>query len=60
MLIGVHDEDMIKYARILTIMLSGPGDEAYGCPEGTSLHNFFIALHKFWLVWKKYYVIMFT
>ena len=24
-----------------------------GGPEGTSLHKFFIALHKFWLVWKK-------
>ena len=32
----------------------------YGGPEGTSLHKFLIALHKFWLVWKKYYVIMYT
>ena len=34
--------------------------QMYGGPEGTSLHKFFIALHKFWLVWKIYYVIMYT
>ena len=27
--------------------------QMYGGPEGTSLHKFFIALHKFWLVWKQ-------
>ena len=26
--------------------------QMYGGPERTSLHKFFIALHKFWLVWK--------
>ena len=34
--------------------------KTYGGPEGTSLHKFFIALYKFRLMWKKYYVIMYT
>ena len=34
--------------------------ESYGGPEGTSLQKFFITLYKFWLLWKKYYVIMYT
>ena len=51
----VHHTNFIKSKTTFQ-----PAWDYYGGPEGSSLHKFFITLNKFWLVWKKYYVIMYT